>query len=230
MLSEELAKEIIADYKNVEAKTKHLLKKVRRVVVRSKGKRFQKLVEYKSPEKNDWLLCFNFSNKDVYCSPVVYYLNDFGLNAIELSHNQRKDIFSRTIMKYDLHHYTSHFLQRYNERFLKETGMPKLDILKHFIVHNPMTQVMTVPDNEKYKNGIYAKFNDGVGFGQIEVLSSNYFFHFKTFLSTDMIFEEQDDYLKQTVAESLLQYEVQWKEVLGDSDLNTFGVLGNGND
>ncbi len=51
MLSEELAKEIIADYKNVEAKTKHLLKKVRRVVVRSKGKRFQKLVEYKSPEK-----------------------------------------------------------------------------------------------------------------------------------------------------------------------------------
>ncbi len=136
----------------------------------------------------------------------------------------------RTLVKYDLHHYTSHFLQRYNERFLKETGMPKLDLLKHFIVHNPMTQVMTVPDNEKYKNGIYAKFNDGVGFGQIEVPSSNYFFHFKTFLSTDMIVEEQDDYLKQTVAESLLQYEVQWKEVLGDSDLNTFGVLGNGND
>lgn len=226
MTSEELAKEIISDFKHVTAKTKHLMKQTHKVAVRSKNKHHQQMFEYKSPLDNKWLIFINYHVKNPIFVPVIYYINRFGLNGIMVSQNEVKDqyfhIRGRTTIQQDMYHYTSHFLQRYNERFLQNNDMSKLDLLKHFIKQNQFIQARTAPDTEKYKNPIYGKFNDGIGFGDKEVLSTNNMLHFRTFLTTDKIYDNQDDYLKETSIESIGQFKDVWEEVYGERNVDAF--------
>ncbi len=207
MTSEELAKEIMADYENVCAKVIHIMKQTRRLAIKSRTKHHQQLFEYKSPMKNDWLIFVNHYIKDPIFVPVVRYLNKHGMNGVMVGSD-----------KVLLSHYTSHFLERYNERFLKNGDMTKLDLLKHFISHNPMVQTQKMPDDKDYTNSIFARFNQGMGFGYKEVLTKNVFIHLKTFVSSDMRFENQEEVFQKTSA----NYKAFWNEVYGYRNQNAF--------
>lgn len=211
MTSQELANEIIKDYDNVVVKAAHILKKTHKMAMKSRNKHYQQMFEYKSPMKNDWLIFVNHHIKDPVFVPVVHYINKHGINGILVGQKVLQDQYGQTKIQNDLSHYTSHFLDRYNERFLQNNDISKLDVLKHFIIQNPMVQTKNKPDDKEYENGIFGRFNQGVGMGYKEELLRNTFFHFKTFLSTDMLFESQDDFLQITSN----QYKAFWDEVYG---------------
>ncbi len=227
MSSQELANEIISDFKNVYTKTGHIMKKTHRMALKSRKKHYQQMFEYKSPLKNDWLIFVNHYLEDPIFVPVVYYLNEYGINGIMISQNPVNDEYSylsgKARIQQDMYHYTSHFLDRYNQRFLNDEGLSKLDLLKHFIQCNQMVQARTYSDNDKYKDGIYGRFNQGIGLGYMEELSTNNLFHFKTFLTTEMIYENQDDYLKQTSIEDISLNKDFWGEVYGRRNIDSFG-------
>jgi hypothetical protein len=68
---------------------------------------------------------------------VVYYIDNCGLNGIRINWNNKS-----------LTHFTSHFLERYNERFLRQENLSKLELLKQFIPKNPIEVIRAVPDSD----------------------------------------------------------------------------------
>jgi hypothetical protein len=211
MTSDELANEIMADIKNVRTKLSHVANKVRRIAINSPKKHHQHMLEYTSPMKNNWIVFINYYVKEPVYVPVVYYLNEYGMNGIMVGEDDVQ-----------LSHYTSHFLDRYNQRFLKNDGMSKLELLKHFIKQNPMSQAQTVPDDKNYPNQIFGRFSEGMGFGYQERLTRNLLIHYKTFVSSDMRFESQEEVFQKTSA----SYKAFWDEVYGYRKVDAFGDEG----
>ncbi|MCT4589097.1 MAG: hypothetical protein N4A71_14845 [Carboxylicivirga sp.] len=208
MTSDELANEIMADIKNVRTKIGYASNKIRRIAIKSPKKHHQHMLEYTSPMKNNWIVFINYYLKEPVYVPVVHYLNQYGLNGIMVSEG---DI--------SLQHYTSHFLDRYNQRFLKKDDMSKLELLKHFIKQNPMAQTQSLPDDKDYANQIFGRFSEGMGFGYKERLTRNILFHFKTFVSSEMRFENQEE-IFQSTSES---YKAFWDDVYGYRNVDAFG-------
>jgi hypothetical protein len=170
----ELAKEIYKDSVIVWRKAKYLTDGVRREAIKTRNKNLVRIFKYKSKQKNEWLIISDYSQGDpkIYLS-IIYY-NDLGFNAVSVSDEY-------------LVHYTSHFLQRYNERYLRQEGLEMLELYKKFIIVNATaTYDFTLDDSKK----VVARFRDGLGFGLTE--RQDFFFIFmKTYISPEMIFEDQ---------------------------------------
>lgn len=69
-----------------------------------------------------------------------------------------------------IHAYTSHFLQRYNERFLKDDSLTTNEVAARFLSRNTVAMPLEQNDginrnHEKYENGKYAfRVRDGICF------------------------------------------------------------------
>ncbi len=177
MSSEELANEILKDHSILLSKAKYLTKKVRREAIKTRNKDLKRIFEYKSKQKNDWLILVDYNQGDPLILPVVYYLRRGFLNAVVI---QSKSNF--------LVHYSSHFFERYNERFLKNAGLSNLELLKVFLPGNNVATYDIILDSEEYKNRVLARFEDGVGLGESEKLKNNRkFVSLKTYISLEMI-------------------------------------------
>lgn len=184
MNSKELYKEIHTDLEIVFRKAGYLTSGLRREAVKSKTKYVQRIFDYKSNQYNRWFIVVDYFVKQPSFTVVVYYLDEYGLNGIRVNCNNKS-----------LTHFTSHFLDRYNERFLKQESLSKLELLKRFIPKNPIEVISSVPDSDTINNRIIGRFKEGIGLGFDEVLSEDgkEIHHFKTFISNEMIFESQLD-------------------------------------
>ena len=170
------------DYRIVERKTYYLALSLRRSARKSKHKRVREIFEYKSKQGNNWIITMDCFVMGYDSSTTVYFLDEHGLNGICVN--------SEGV---SLSHFTPHFLKRYNERFLKDTNLSKLDLLKNFIINNPFDAIGEVADSESNPYGIFSRFNQGIGLGQKELIdvNGNEIVHFRTFITNDMIFESQ---------------------------------------
>jgi len=195
----ELYSEILKDHRIVERKAFYSALGLRRSALKSKQKHVREIVEYKSTRLNNWIITIDCYVMGYESSATVYYLDEHGLNGICVNTGG-----------VSLSHYTPHFLQRYNERFLKDKTMAKLDLLKHFIINNPFEAVAEISDGESIQYKIFSRFNEGIGLGFKEVISDkgNEIVHFKTFITNEMIFDCQRDgfnvlgeYYNETYAE-----------------------------
>ena len=119
MNSEEIATEILNDYQIVIRKAKYLNEKLRRDAIKTRNKHLNRIFDYKSKQKNDWLIVIDYNMGDPLILSAVYFLNKSRLNAIVVQSDRKTLIY-----------YSSHFLERYNERFLKQDNISKLDLLK----------------------------------------------------------------------------------------------------
>lgn len=184
MNSQELYKEIFNDYRIVERKAYYLGLSLRRAAVKSKHKHIREIINYKSSQHNNWIIIVDRAVASFICYSTVYYRDQHGLNGVSVSSNDLT-----------LTHYTPHFLDRYNERFLKGPNLSKLDLLKQFITNNPVEAIAekTVSETNQYE--IFGRFKDGVGLGFKEIFSEagNEIIHFKTFISNEMILDGQRD-------------------------------------
>jgi len=182
MTSEELVKEILNDETFVKRKVIHLIKRLRREAIKSRNKHLTRYYNYKSPQKNDWLIYLENNSGIQRFVMIVYYLDEKGINAITSSSDKELII-----------HYSSHFLERYNERFFKQENFSKLDVLKQFI---PKNHISTHGFLEHLSTGqitIFTRFKDGVGLGVYETINNKKFISLKTYISEDMIKDSQKE-------------------------------------
>jgi hypothetical protein len=91
-----------------------------------------------------------------------------------------------------LTHFTPHFLDRYNERFLKHEEFSKIDLLKQFLDENPFHAVRYFPQDHS-RNTIFCRFKEGIGLGDEEIISEKgqKIVHFKTYITNEMIHDGQ---------------------------------------
>lgn len=200
MNSEELTKEIFTDLESVTVKAFYLAQGMRREAIKSKSKYVQRIFEFKSRRHNHWLIIIDYYVKQPFSTVVVYYLDYYGLNGIMVDGNNQT-----------LTHFTSHFLDRYNERFLMQPNILKLDLLKRFVTANSLEVIRVVPDSNMNGNRIFGRFKEGIGLGFKEEYREmqKEIFHFKTFISTDMIFESQEEDFFLTDK----RYDLYWNEM-----------------
>jgi len=174
----ELVKEILLDASSVDRKANYLSDELRRTAVKSKDKSFYKIFEYKSKRQNNWLIGINYFKGLPTIHTIVYYLNEQGINAISIGENER------------LYRFSPHFLIRYNERFLKQENISKLDILKRFITVNK-AGITEIDDNNNY---IFCRFTEGIALGVIETIDyRKRIYHFRTFISNQMVYDDQQN-------------------------------------
>ena len=174
----ELVKEILLDASSVDRKANYLSEGLRRTAVKSKNKSFYQIFEYKSKRQNNWLIVINYFNGLPTFHTIVYYLNEQGINAISIGENEK------------LYRFSPHFLIRYNERFLKQENISKLDILKRFISVNK-AGITEINDNNDY---IFCRFTEGIALGVIEIIDyQKRIYHFRTFISNQMVYDDQQN-------------------------------------
>ncbi len=182
MNSQELANEILNDYKIVIRKAKYLTEELRREAIKSRNKHLKRIFDYKSKQKNDWLIDVDYNMGDPLILVAVHFLNEGRLNAVLVLSD------GNTLV-----HYSSHFLERYNERFLKENNFPKLELLKRFLPQNNVTTFDITTYLSDSKDTVFARFKDGVGLGVFEHLRNNKIVFLKTYISPEMIKEFQKE-------------------------------------
>ena len=200
MYPKELLIEIFTDLEIVDRKATHLTKSLRRAAIKSKEKYVHRVFKYKSPRHNNWLIFVDYYVKEPSYTVVVYFKNQYGLNGILVDGGNQALI-----------HFTSHFLERYNERFLQKNDASNLDLLKRFIPTNNLQVIKVIQKTDSNKNRIFGRFKEGVGLGYEEVFhdKGKVFHHFKTFISNDMIRDHQlDDF--NTIGK---YYDTYWEEI-----------------
>lgn len=208
MNSQELTNEIFQDYPMVVRKALYLSESLRRKAIKSQNKYYHQIFEYKSSRKNNWLILVDYYVAQPTFQVVVYYLNEFGFNAMRVEADQKT-----------LSHYSSHFLDRFNERYLKQENTSKLELLKRFLTKNSVGHIDQVPDSGGYVNRFFGRVREGINLGFVE--SINYFnniIYNKTFLTNDMIFESQKEIFNLTGQ----QYQDYWNEAFKHTKLAAF--------
>jgi hypothetical protein len=181
MNNDELFNEIIKDNKIVLRKALYHLKEVRREAIKKRDKELWKFFDYESkPNKNNWLILIGYNHGDPLILSAVRYLKEGKLNFfVEQSDNLA------------LVSYTSHFLERYNERFLKQDKITKMDLFKQFIIYNTVSTIDIYPDSDSDKFRCFGRFKDGIGLGIFEDMGSRRIFFLKTYITTEMILKYQ---------------------------------------
>lgn len=209
MTSKELLMEIARDYSIVMNKAMYLTESLRRLAIKSKEKYVHRVFDYKSKQKNNWLIIVDYYVKEPTFLVVVYYVDKYGLNGIMVNGDQQT-----------LTHYTPHFLERYNERFLHEPDISKIELLKRYLSKNSVSYMKYVPDTDDMKNRFFARSREGVGLGYIETMSGilNTINHFKTFIANDMIYENQ----QANFNASGIAYETYWDEMFKHTRLGAY--------
>jgi hypothetical protein len=119
MDSKELLIEVFKDLEIVNRKAIYLTQGLRREAVKSKAKYVQRVFDYKSMRHNYWFIVVDYYVKQPCYTVVVYYSNQRGLNGVLVDGDNQALI-----------HFSPHFLDRYNERFLKKRGASNLELLK----------------------------------------------------------------------------------------------------
>lgn len=186
MNTQEIANEIARDKNMVFTKGKYLTESLRRKSIKSKDKCAREIFDYISKNHNKWIIKSDYHKKSQQFIAVVYYIDQYGFNAIMIQDDQ-----------ISLTHFTPHFLSRYNQRFLGQPNLSKLEILKIFLEKNAFGFVEYLQDTDEMKNGIFIKIEDGIGLGFYENLKGPILriFHLKTFITDDMTKGNQEDHL-----------------------------------
>lgn len=182
----ELIKEMTIDTIAVDRKANFIADQLRRVVIKQKTKPIERWFDYKTARGNSWLLLISHHGKYHNFYRFVWFLGKHGINII----------FPWTLptgnMEYD--HFTSHFIKRYNERFIKDPKLPVLETFKSYFTNNLTVNAQT---DGGYESKIMGVVNDGVIFGVAEKNGQNLYITYKTFVSNQMILEFQQSDIQQ---------------------------------
>jgi len=179
MNSIEIVKEVFLDFPKVQNKTDFYSKILRSAAIKSKSKMIVKCWDYKSPRKNDWIIFLKSTPSCCSIVMAVHYLNKMGFNCLSINDDG------------EFHHYSGHFLERYNERFLNQFHLSRLDLFKHYIKHNSLMTAEILDPVEIEIKRLILKVNDGIAFGTLETIDGHEVVDYRTFISNDMVLDYQ---------------------------------------
>ncbi len=173
----EIAYEVTSDLEAVKAFAERKTKKVRRAALKRRDKRYTYLFELKTKKYNTWFVNVKYSKKNPVINYICHYVNNDGYNAVAV------------ILKPELTflHFSGHFFERYNERFLNGQLSSKKEILKKYFEHNNHTS-LTLKEGG---NDIFGYNKDGIVLGY-KVPDINWRFY-KTFITKDMVHAGQQE-------------------------------------
>ena len=180
MSEDEVVKEILQDFKTVKKNLEYDVQKARRIAIKSKEKHCCRLFPHTSNRKNKWLILVNYHKNYFQYRAIVYYVDKSGLNAFVMESDEKSLI-----------HYSSHFLERYNQRFLRLENASKLDLLKRFMSKNYKSSNQYVSDTHYHQNQFFSILKEGVGLGYAEELENGIISRFRTFITDEMVLEHQ---------------------------------------
>ena len=183
MNSKELINEIAKDLPMVTKKASYLTEGLRREAIKSKNKHICRIFNYKSKQLNDWFIVANHYIDKATFAVYVCYIDEYGFNGIAVSSDTQ-----------NLAHYTPHFIERYNQRFLKQDYMEKKELFKRFVLNNAIGTGIESFDNEENKYKHFVRFQEGIGLGFVEHfhnLPFSIIIHHKTYISNEMIHNGQ---------------------------------------
>jgi hypothetical protein len=184
MTSKELLIEIFKDFEIVGRKAMYLTESLRREAIKSKAKHVHRIFDYKSTRFNKWFIVADYIIGHPGFIVVVYFIDEYGLNGIRVDADNQS-----------LTHFTPHFLDRYNERCLKQPYLSKLELLKRFISNNSVEVIHSEFNDEKKQYNIFGRVKEGIVLGYKEGFrkTGKEINHYKTFISNEMIHESQVD-------------------------------------
>ena len=113
-------------------------------------------------------------------SATTFFKRDKAQNAIRLVFNKDGDL--------GIEVFTSHFIDRYNQRFLHQPYLTRKEALQLYLDRNNSTVIRSF-DSSKYEYNVMVATNEGYSFGKHE----NSILLHKTFVSRDMLFGNQFD-------------------------------------
>lgn len=123
---------------------------------------------------------------------TTFFKRNKAQNAIRLMFNEKGDI--------GIEIFTSHFIDRYNQRFLHQPFLSRKEALQLYMDKNG-TSIIKSLDSSKYEYNVMVATNEGYSFGKFE---NDILLH-KTFVSRDMLFGNQfdeADFLDEAVVNS----------------------------
>lgn len=174
MTIDEIYREIDKNLSFIAGKIDNLKRKLLRLTIKSK-KPESIFLFTKDKNNNEWFIYLNVTKKYIRISKGVLYLDvNNKFNIIDISSTG------------NLTNFTSHFIERYNERFLHQEKLTKREIFKLFILNNP-AKIIKIDENA-------CVMTDGVGLGELHRRVGYYYFNCKTFVNNNMLFENQDNY------------------------------------
>lgn len=183
----ELIKELRIDLIAVERKAGFLADSLRREVYKTRTKPLDKWFDYKSARNNNWLLMISHHGKYHYLYPFAWFITEHGINIVSPWQPAGK--------KMEFYHYTSHFIKRYNERFLKDPKLPVLETFKRFLVSNMDLNAQSKTPGT-YESDIMGIVNQGVIFGTAQYHGYDLYITYKTYISNEMILKFQESTLR----------------------------------
>ena len=188
MTYKEIYNEIAEDSYKIKIKQECLKKKVIRKFKREKQFPAYEIINYKIPAtNNEYIIFFYAENYSCIESPYVdsfcIAFNKTARNRVIIrwvyggyqhpNNTQIQDVLQ-------LHIYTSHFLQRYNERLLKNPMLSANEIMCRFIIRNRVATPITITEEinrniAKYSNKVMQGFSvdDGFCFTLCGIQTSN---------------------------------------------------------
>ena len=191
MTAPEMVKEILDDIPAVHKKSGYLLETLRRPAIKSKHRYAEKMFEYKSPQHNRWNIYAEHYIRYGLRTHLVRYNDHLGLNGVVTYDNGA------------LGHYSSHFFKRYHERNLNNQPMDINCMLAQFMKHQLQDKMDIYATDSNNRSYFFARSLEGVKLGYCEFVSRTPVMYFKTFITLDMLRNEQIT-TSQKLAEALL--------------------------
>ena len=190
----EIAFEIANDLKNVEKFISNVLPKMRRRALKRRDKRYYQVFDIKTKKHNDWIVAIDYLKSDPSLVMYCTYVNSQGYNAVMVCTASVSFV-----------HYSGHFLERYNERFLGGKLTSKKEILKEYALRNNVASFEHPFNDERF----FGCTNDGILLGYYEQETD--WFNCKTFITKEMTFDSQQSTLDMASS----SYQRYWNEVHG---------------
>ena len=125
-------------------------------------------------------------------STMTFFKRNKAQNAIRVMHDKDERL--------GIEIFTSHFIERYNQRFLHQPHLSCKEALQLYMEHNKATVIKRLKSS-KYEGNVMVASSEGYSFGTFE---NDILLH-KTFVSRDMLFGNQFDdgnFLDEAVANS----------------------------
>jgi hypothetical protein len=179
MTLEEIRKEIDKDFPIVYRKAQYVSEKLFRQIKPAKGKTYVKLYDYLSKHKNRWIYKIDISKHETFVHFMTYFYGKKGLVVFGLLSSEDS-----------VNLFTSHFLNRYNERLNLNINKPE-GIIHYFLTETPayhLTYIETI--NDEFRK-FFCVIPTGVILGIED--KKNKFRKMNTFLSNNMLKGNQVD-------------------------------------
>ncbi len=163
MLPNEIYEIISKDYRKLEFRIEKYLPKAINIFKKARTFPIWYIDDYVIPEtRNEHITFYYASNPSEITKPqyVIFSITHsdeqrYVIKSFEMAYKPTPD--SKQIMIPQVHSYTSHFLQRYNERFLHKKNISANEIAGLFLIKNRLPFIIDL--NEDIKND-FADYGD----------------------------------------------------------------------